>query len=794
MKLLKSGLQQQARSTVTPFAGARQVCEAIHGDYGFTVVCFKRKKVTNAVDDVCGPLIPAGRNYFSHDSFDEHFKRFPQYQDQGFEVFAVVAASDGEGHGDANVQHTWALAVDFDHGYPEHLVGNQLIGPSFRVRTSPGHYQAVWVLDVPCKPEYAKPVLVAMALRLGGDVAYAKASQLLRLPGFTHHKHGTVPKLVEVITREKPYTLQFLKQAFDVEVIQNHLRLAVPRLNARFEVKKDKSNEEDEAQVLADIESALPYLKAFADDYKGWFSTLSSLARLGERGKQLAERFSRYSAKFNAEAFERKWAEVQKHPGYVGTIFLRAQANGWANPGFRKDAVPVGQAITERLLGRMIATKMGDDFAATESLSRGTRQLTFYKFGVTGYVPMSDIEKRTSIEAASTKVIADIKKNTNLEAKAIHAIQYKFGTNSKLNAMSEHVADVLVPESERRKIGSHPYIVVANGVLNLLSLQMVPAKYRAVPVKGASPVVYDPSANAPVFEKTLDEVFEGDKSMIRYFMQVIGYLMLGAPKEQIFLILFGPTAGNGKNTVLDAIEFVMGGYAMKLPPSAILAKSQNNDAATPAAARMDGKRMVVVSEPNEKHPLDSGAVKSMVGDLTMPVRDNYEAAKDIMIEFVLVMLANKLPKVQADDHGIWRRAKIIPFNRTFRGNEVDRDLPAKLRNEAAGILNLLLAGAQDYFINGLQEPAKVTKAIQAERQSVDTVAAFLNDTMRTGVNDDMPLKMIFAMYEDWRPQNYTFTRLTKPGLSKALVEKGYKKSMRGNLPYFHGLTPIEIPD
>jgi P4 family phage/plasmid primase-like protien len=331
-------------------------------------------------------------------------------------------------------------------------------------------------------------------------------------------------------------------------------------------------------------------------------------------------------------------------------------------------------------------------------------------------------------------------------------------------------------------------------VLNLLNQELVPVRYKAVPVKGASPVVYDPTATAPVFRKTLDEVFEGNGPMIRYFLQVVGYLMLGAPKEQIFLVIYGPSAGNGKNTLMDAIENVMGGYAMKLTPKAILESSHNNDSATPSTARMDGKRMVVVSEPSAKHQLDSGAVKSMVGDLNMPVRDNYESGKDIKIAFVLTLLVNKLPKVHAEDHGIWRRAKIIPFTRTFRGDEIDRDLPAKLRAEAAGILNLMLAGAHDYLINGLVEPEKVTAAIAEERESVDTIAIFLKDTMRAGVDDETPMKMIFQMYENWRAQNYSYARLTKQALGKGLVEKGYKKVARGHLVYHHGLIPIEIPD
>ncbi len=787
MTKMTKDLQVQA-----PYAEARLVCEAIHGDFNFAVLRFKRGK---AAEGACGPLIPAGSGYASFNTFDEHVKKFPQYQREGLELFAVIGVTDGLGHSDANVLSTWALALDFDDGYPKFLINNPLISPSFRVWTSKGRYHAVWVLSAACTSDEAKLMLKAMTLRLGGDVAYAKVSQIIRLPGFTHHKHGTVPTLFKMTDPLKTFTLAFLKLAFDVVVIQNHLRAVVPRLNDYLEVVKDKSNRKDEDNIIADVESALPYLKDFADDYTGWFSTLSALARLGDAGKELAKKFSRYSDKFDAEAFERKWTEVQKSPGNVPTIFLRAQAKGWVNPGYRNQVVvDKSQTLTDRDFGRMIAAKMGDNYAVLDSLVRGARKLTFFQFGVNGYQSMSDIDKRAAVEKSGKAIVADLTEHHNASAETIKRLQHKIGNNRTLDEVCDHVAEVLIGDTKRRVIGDHPYFVVANGVLNLLNQELVPVRYKAVPVKGASPVVYDPTATAPVFEKTIDEVFEGNAPMIRYFMQVIGYLMLGAPKEQIFLVIYGPSAGNGKNTLMDTIEHVMGGYAMKLPSKAILVSSHVNDGATPSTARMDGKRMVVVSEPSEKHQLDSGAVKSMVGDLTMPVRDNYESAKDIKIEFVLALLANKLPKVQADDHGLWRRAKIIPFTRTFRGDEVDADLPSKLRAEASGILNLMLIGAQDYLVNGLVEPEKVTAATAEERESVDTVVAFLKDTMLSDAQAETPMKMIYQMYANWHAQNGTYVHLTKQALGKGLVEKGFKKSERGHLVYYHGLIPIEVPD
>ena len=778
-----------------PFAEARQVCEAIHGDLSFTMLRFKRKTTADDDDGVCGTLIPAGPNYAKSDTFNGHVKLFSQYRKEGLELFAVVGCTDGKGHGNANIEYTSALAVDFDNGYSDMLRDSPLVAPSFRVETSKDRYHAVWILDEKCPPEQAELMLKAMALRLGGDLAYAKISQIIRLPGFTHHKHGTVPELIEMSGPIKTFTLNFLKRAFDVPVIQNHLRSAIPRLNDRLQVAKTKETPEDEDHLLEDVEGALSYLKEDADDYTPWFSTLSALGGLGEAGKRLAEKFSRYSNKFDADGFARKWNEVLKHPGHLATVFLRAQQRGWINPGFRNQVVfDKEQTLTDRDFGRMIADKMGNEYAVQEKTIRGSRKHTYYLFGALGYRPIDDIDKRDAVNKAGKAVLKDLTDHHSIKSDTLKRMEHKIGSNRTLDDVCDHVAEVLILKTRSRVVEGYPYLNVANGVLNLLSRQLIPNQYRAVPVGGASPVVYDPAAKAPVFKKTAKEVFEGDMKLVRYFMRVMGYMMLGQPKEQIFLILYGPSAGNGKNTLMDIIEYVMGTYAMKLTPKAILEKSHVNDSATPSTARLEGKRLSVVSEPSAKHQLDSGAIKSMVGDLSIPVRDNYEAEKDISITFLLVILANKLPKVHADDEGLWRRAKIIPFNRTFRGDEVDRDLPAKLRAEAPGILNLLLAGASDYLANGLMEPEIVTNTIAVEREAIDTVAAFLKDTMRTNVDDETPMKMIFQLYENWRAQNHTYLRMTKQALGKELAGRGFKKTERGHCVYHSGLTPIEVPD
>ncbi|CAM5410041.1 DNA primase/helicase OS=Streptomyces microflavus OX=1919 GN=Smic_80740 PE=4 SV=1 [Streptomyces microflavus] len=71
-----------------------------------------------------------------------------------------------------------------------------------------------------------------------------------------------------------------------------------------------------------------------------------------------------------------------------------------------------------------------------------------------------------------------------------------------------------------------------------------------------------------------------------------------------------------------------------------------------------------------------------------------------------MVAGNFKPAILSQDEGTWRRVKLIPFDATFSyalGNK-DTTLPAKLREEAEGILAWAVAGAVEWYANGLGEP------------------------------------------------------------------------------------------
>lgn len=94
----------------------------------------------------------------------------------------------------------------------------------------------------------------------------------------------------------------------------------------------------------------------------------------------------------------------------------------------------------------------------------------------------------------------------------------------------------------------------------------------------------------------------------------------------------------------------------------------------------------------------------------------------------ITLVVNHLLSVTGTDHGLWRRLLVLPFTNRVPEGEIDRELPAKLRAEAPGILNRILReGLRGWKEDGLRPPSSVQKATERYQLSTDKVLQFLTD-------------------------------------------------------------------
>jgi P4 family phage/plasmid primase-like protien len=294
---------------------------------------------------------------------------------------------------------------------------------------------------------------------------------------------------------------------------------------------------------------------------------------------------------------------------------------------------------------------------------------------------------------------------------------------------------------------------VGNGAVDLRTgARLAPNPAHRITV--ATPVDYAEDARAPLFEATVRDVFHGDAEMVAFFQRLVGYSILGDPKEDILVIPYG-SGSNGKSTVVGAIRDALGEHA-KIASADTFLSSGGGMGGSAGAAREDvlrlrGARFVYVSEPDEGSELREGMVKSMTGGDPIPARGLYsKSTVEVTPTWVAFMPTNHRPIIKGDDHAIWRRLLPVPFTRNFdqdKGVKKDPDRAAKLKAEASGILRWCVAGALAYQREGLNPPGAVKAARDEYRTDMDLLAEWLAECCEVGPNHRATTGELWASWE-----------------------------------------------
>ncbi len=78
---------------------------------------------------------------------------------------------------------------------------------------------------------------------------------------------------------------------------------------------------------------------------------------------------------------------------------------------------------------------------------------------------------------------------------------------------------------------------------------------------------FDPEATCPLYDKTVEEIFENNSGLIAYFDRYVGYSLTGDCSEESLAFCWGDGA-NGKGTLMNTIGWLLGDYSDDLPFSA----------------------------------------------------------------------------------------------------------------------------------------------------------------------------------------------------------------------------------
>lgn len=290
----------------------------------------------------------------------------------------------------------------------------------------------------------------------------------------------------------------------------------------------------------------------------------------------------------------------------------------------------------------------------------------------------------------------------------------------------------------------------------------------------------------------LNQVFENDVELIDWIKRFCGYMLTGSTEEHILIFCFGLGA-NGKSVFGDILRFILGDYARAIASESLTESKRVAGGASPDLADLIGARMAISAETEDGAALAESLVKSLVSGDAMTVRQLYCTPVQFIPQFKLIMLGNHKPIIKGNDHGIWRRVCLIPFNRIFRPEERDPKLITKLKDEAPHILAWMVEGCLDWQSRGLKDlPAVIVNATDTYQEEQDLIGTWISECCDTSPSKETTTADIYSNYTEWCTANGLRPNSTI-ALGRRLSERGFKaikfKGKRG----WRGLSIID-PD
>jgi P4 family phage/plasmid primase-like protien len=330
-----------------------------------------------------------------------------------------------------------------------------------------------------------------------------------------------------------------------------------------------------------------------------------------------------------------------------------------------------------------------------------------------------------------------------------------------------------------------PGIAFTNGFVTVdatgISLVPLDPSHRACT---SMPFAFDPDAKTPRWDKYLEEVFsvppaakiestddepltdeesrlmeiheklayedhlkktDPDRKLrIAMLQEHAGACLVGSiTKYAVAMVLTGSGA-NGKSVYLSVIQALF-------PHDAVTSIAPHEWGNKFYLAELAGARLNSVNEMPDNEIADSAGFKSIVSGDAIMVARKHERPFHLFPKAGHLFACNELPSARDLSEGFWRRFMVVTFDRSFRPEERDIDLPKKIiHTELPGIAVWALKGAHALARRGHFQVAESSRDAAKEwKHNSDQVQQFLEDAIIPSATEKSPIRSIYAAYRCW---------------------------------------------
>lgn len=226
-------------------------------------------------------------------------------------------------------------------------------------------------------------------------------------------------------------------------------------------------------------------------------------------------------------------------------------------------------------------------------------------------------------------------------------------------------------------------------------------------------------------------------------LEMIGYSMTTSIKLQKAFILYGPTARNGKSTLLNLIRELIGRKNIGEVSFQDLNTKQF------AGIGIKGKILNIGDEMTDDYIKDVSRFKMWVTGDDLEVEEKFKPRQKIKPYAKFIFNANKLPKVADKTDGFYRRLQLIPLETSFTNKDANKFNFSELTTKEA--LEYLAKISLEAYLN-MEEDFANNKESQNEvnkyKNVNNNVLSFLEDKdyIRTFIEANTTTKKAMEVY------------------------------------------------
>ncbi len=256
----------------------------------------------------------------------------------------------------------------------------------------------------------------------------------------------------------------------------------------------------------------------------------------------------------------------------------------------------------------------------------------------------------------------------------------------------------------------------------------------------------------------------------KHVLKLLASCLEGMNREQLYYFFIG-VGSNGKSKLVTLMKLVFGDYQTSLQSTVFTRKRPESGAANPDLMAIKSRRFIYSQEPDDKEPLNTSRMKQMSGEDMIEARGLFKDQEKFKVMGKMFMMCNRLPPINSQDNGTWRRIRVIPFESRFEEPDHpdlvakkphfyprDNSLDDKLLSWREPFLSLLVHLYEtEYIPHGLKpEPAIVKQESEKYKADHDAFAKFRSERVREDVkrypeltSASVSLKEMLKAYNRW---------------------------------------------